>query len=199
MIQTLDQFTCIPEFSRSRTTFEVYAENRPEPAARFRKDGITDSLLPYLVLEGPGLDEQAGQVNSTRALDADGILVGEVTRRPRRYAEDDLSVTMPGLPVLQARSEGVPTRLTRAFPANAVLSNIGARYVLPVRLRFSAPDSAGFTVIRHAGVRSRYTVTVRDRRINRLVPLACILHMARNLTADLRQSRANLTGNPLNI
>lgn len=199
MIQTLDEFTCVPEFGRKETTFDVHVKGQKAPVARVRKDGVTDSLRPYVVVDGPQLDQRIGWVNSVQALNAEGTVVGEVSRRSRHYAEDDLSVTQAGLPVLEGRPEGVQTRVTRSFPMNVVLGNVGAGYVLATRLRFSAPGCEGFSVARPQGVKSRYTVTIHDQRINRLVPLTCILYIARNLTGDVRQGWANLTSNPFKI
>jgi hypothetical protein len=199
MMQSLTEFTCVPDFGRKQTTFDVHVAGESAPVARVRKDGVTDSLRPYAVFDGPQLDHQVGWVNSSQALTAEGAVIGEVSRRSRTYAEDDVSVSHAGLPPLGARPEGVPTRVTRTFPMNVVLGNVGAGYVLGTRLRFSGPGCEGFSIARRQGVKSRYTVTVHDQRIDRLVPLSCVLYMARNLSGDLRQEWSNRTSNPFKL
>jgi hypothetical protein len=199
VIESFDEFTCVPEFKRKETTFDLHVKGQSAPVARVRKDGVTDSLRPYQVYEGPQLDQRVGLVSSHQAWDAEGTVVGEIARQSRTYAEDDLSLTHVGLPVLQGRPEGVQTRVTRSFPLNIVTGNVGAGYVLASRYRFSAPGCEGFSVGRKPGVKSRYTVKIHDQRINRLVPLTCLLYIARNLAGDVRQGLSNLTSNPFKI
>ncbi|WP_433890388.1 hypothetical protein [Streptomyces sp. CA-111067] len=194
--QALGEFTCVPEFKRKETTFDLHVKGRSGPVARVRKAGVTDSLRPYAVYEGPDLDQAAGWVNAYQAGGAEGGIVGEVQRESRALAEDHLSVSHAGLPALKGRPEGLQTRVTRTFPVNVVAGTIGAGYVLATRYRFSAPGCAGFSVGRKQGVRSAYTVKIRDPRINRLVPLMCVVHIAEQLSGDVRQGLANMTSNP---
>jgi hypothetical protein len=67
------------------------------------------------------------------------------------------------------------------------------------RYRCSAPDCAGFPVGRKQGVRSAYTVRIRDPRINWLVPLMCVVYIAEQLSGDVRQGLANMASDPFKI
>ncbi|MEU7181015.1 MULTISPECIES: hypothetical protein [Streptomyces] len=188
MIQALDAFTVAAEYGRSHTTFRLYLEGQREPAARIHKDGAYDSRSSFRVYAGAGLDELAGYVTEFAAMTAQRVKVGTVRHRERTWRPDNWTFTQHDLGVLSGLPEGSGSRMRHSFPLRTVLDHFWGDALFSCRLRFRSPESEGFALVRLAGVRARYGITVHDPRISRLLVLACIAQFNRYATTDPRKS-----------
>lgn len=197
MIESLDAFTCVPEFSRKHTTFRVYAQGQKEPVARAHKDSAWDTRFPYHVFEGPGLDRLVGYVTPWEAMTADRVRIGRVDRRSGSAARrDKWSFQQSGLPELLGGPDGRATKLRHSFPLRAVLANAPADALFSLRLLFQGAGSNGFELTRQSGLNPRYSVRIHDERVDRLLVLACVALVNRD-DDNPRQFLADIASNPL--
>ncbi|GDY33093.1 hypothetical protein [Gandjariella thermophila] len=195
MIQSLTSFTVTAHYGRDDTTFDVRSGDGSGPVARAHKASAFDSRAPYQVLVGPQLDQPAGFVNAFGAWTTERTKIGTVTSERRLLGRKRWQVNQHDLPSLTGEPIGASAVRYR-FPFSLVLTNTAADNVLPFKLTFIAPGSDGFVVARSAGVRARFTVTVRDPRLDRRVLLACVIALSLYESADLRQQVADFTANP---
>jgi hypothetical protein len=196
-MQSLDSFTVTAEYGRSHTTFLLHPEGQREPAARMHKDGAYETRYPFRVYSGVGLDELAGYVTEFAAMTAERVEVGTVRHRERTLRPDDWMFTQHDLGVLCGLPEGSGSRLRHSSPLRMVLGHSWGDALFSYRLRFRSAESAGFAFARLAGVRARYTVTVHDPRVSRLLVLACVTQFNTYAATDPRKSAVDLTANPL--
>lgn len=195
MIDSLTDFTVVPEYHRYRTLYHVQAKGSRKPVAQARTDR---HMLQ--VFTGPGLDQPAGWMNSGTALGPDGERIGEVDSRRGFIHGDTWTFEQNGLPVLVGARAGVVGTLRDGLPlVRDFLTSGVADMALSAHLKFSAPDCAGFEFTRQPGIKTRYTVRVHDDRVSRLLVLAAIRRFDRFDNADLRREVTEMTVNPFKI
>ncbi|MEU1630863.1 hypothetical protein ABZ746_37595 [Streptomyces sp. NPDC020096] len=198
MIQSLGSFTATAKYSHSYTAFDVHADGERTPVARMYKDSAYDSPDRYSVYGGPRLDKLEGFVNPFKAMLPGHSEIGTVNRRSRSLHHDEWKFTQKDLPELRGAPTGLNSALRHSFPLNVVSGNRFADAAFSLRLRFHAPESEGFELIRLAGARARYGVKVYDDRVNRLLVLSCVAHLNTYVATDPRQVIVDLTFNPFN-
>lgn len=200
MIDSLTDFTVVPEYHRNRTLYHVYAKGTRQPVAQARVDGSPDTLHSLQVFTGPGLDQPIGWVSFVKATGPDGVRIGEVDGRRGAIGKDKWTFTQNGLPVLQGARAGVAGSLRDGLPVvRDFLTGGVADMALSAHLKFSAPDCAGFEFTRQPGIKTRYKVSVRDDRVSRLLVLAAVLRFDRFDNPDVRREISSRTANPFKI
>ncbi len=198
MIQSLTAFAVVPAYGRSRTSYDLLPEGTAAPVAQLRKDSVYDSPKPLGVFTGPGLDELQGYVTAGTAMGADRVGHGRVGHSHAGVLRgEEWTFAQPGLPVLYGEPAGANSALRHRFPLRMVLANGIFDSALSFRLRYRAPDSAGFEFIRLAGVRGRYAVRIHDDRLSRLLVLSAVVRHCTFSDSDIRQFALDLTTNPL--
>lgn len=188
MIDSLTEFTVVPEYHRSRMLYHVHVKGAPEPVAQARADRAPGSPGLLKVFTGPGLDQPAGWVNADLAAAADRRRLGNVAGRYRAGSKGRWTFAQDGLPVLQGTRAGIVGTLRDSLPVvRDFLTGGIADAALSARLKFSAPDCAGFEFTRQPGIRTSYTVTIYDERISRLLVLAAIRNFDYHSNSDVRR------------
>lgn len=195
-LDSLTDFTLLPEYHRDRTLYHVHAKTAGGAVALLRSDDIYDSGRPLQVLTGPGLDQPAGWVSWSGAKNADGTVLGKVSRKRGVVRKDAWIFAQHGLPELQGERPGVVGAMRETLPARMVLGEGLKDTALSLRLRFSAPGCDGFEFTRPPGLRAKYRVRVRDERISRLLAIACVIHYNVWEDADPRKDIIDATTNP---
>jgi hypothetical protein len=114
---SLTSFTVTVHYRRDETTFEVRQPRQRDPVALLRKPGPYSRRVPYQVLTGPGLAEQAGQVSGTGAAAADGSLLGTVTRWGGSRWAGQAYQPVDDVPVGQASTAGSAAASGQGAPA----------------------------------------------------------------------------------
>ncbi|WP_042407799.1 hypothetical protein [Streptacidiphilus carbonis] len=181
-LDTLDSFNVRFEFRQNETTWTVCAGKMDEPLARLHKQGAVNSIKPYEVYGGPGLDELLGRVAISIALGPDGTRLGTVSRRAQDGLEggpltdEEWTFTQEGLGALRGTPLGLGSRARHTYVVSNVIDNGLTDVLLEHRLRYRAPDSEGFELTRRSGVRSRYDVRIHDPRVSRLLVLAAVAY-----------------------
>jgi hypothetical protein len=200
VIDSLTEFTVVPEYHRSRTLYHVYSGGSRTPVAQARIDRAPDTLRPLEVFTGPGLDQPAGWVNSFSARGPDRVMIGEVNSRFGLVGKAKWVFAQDGLPEMQGKRAGVTNALRDGLPmVRDILTGGIADAALSAHLRFSGPDCPGFEFTRPPGIKTRYKVRVHDRRVSRLLVLAAILNYDFRFNADPRKDASALTSNPFKI
>lgn len=200
MIDSLTEFSVVPEYHRSRTLYHVYARGSRDPVAQARVDRSPDTMRPLQVFTGPGLDQPAGWVNSLTASGPDGVKIGAIDVRRSAVRKDEWIFAQSGLPELHGKRAGVNNALRDGLPVvrDFLIGGL-ADAALSAHLRFSAAGCAGFEFIRQAGIRTRYKVRVHDDRVSRLLVLAAVVRFDRWDNADPRKDISEMTRNPFKI
>ncbi|WP_367435259.1 hypothetical protein [Streptomyces celluloflavus] len=188
MIESLDAFTVTVEYGPSHTTFLLHPKGQREPTARMHKDSAYDARSSLRVYTGARLDEPGGYVSEFEAMTAQRVKMGTIRYRERTWRPDEWTFTQHDLGVLSGLPEGLGSTLRHSFPLRAVLDHFWGDALFSYRLRFRSPESEGFALVRLAGVRARYKVTVRDPRISRLLVLACVTQFNTYATSDPRKA-----------
>jgi hypothetical protein len=121
---------------------------------------------------------------------------GAVETKHRVLRPESWTFRQNGLAPLTGGPAGV-SAVRENFPLEMVLDNKWADLFLARRLRFRSPESSGFELVRGAGPRDRYRVRIHDQRVDRLLALSCVVHLARfGDSPDLLKDLAELTSNP---
>lgn len=191
-LPTLDAFTVSARYGRDETTYDVRQPGGSAVVARLHKASQHDSRYPLTALTGPRLDEPAGYVNAFGAYGLDKSRTASVTSERRAFGVRRWRIDRPQL---TGKSAGL-SALRYRFPLSLVLTGGPANYVLPFTLRFSGPNSTGFTVVRRAGLRAGFTVTIHDPGLDRLVVLATVVALSTYESTDFRQEAVDATANP---
>lgn len=197
MIESLTEFTVIPEYHGNRTAYHIHAKDGEAPVAQLRKDDAYDSPVPLQLFTGPGLDQPAGWVTSKAAMGPDRVRVG-VVNLDRKVLSGKAAWTFSqdGLPELRGERVGSAGAIRENWLVRDYLTSGLADGVLSFHARFSAPGCAGFELTRPAGLKARYKVRVHDERVSRLLILACIAKYSAFTEVDPRKNLADLTYNP---
>jgi hypothetical protein len=196
MIQSLSSFTVTANYGRAHTTYNVHVDGQKASVARMHKDTVFSSGGAYRVYTGPGLDQLVGYVTDFRAKSADGAPLGNVETRMRGLRDDKWVVLQNGLGELTGESVGVSTKLRRESRLGYLVAVPASEFAFTTRLHFRSPESAGFELTRHRGVRAKYAATIHDDRVNRLLILACVARYAEHHAQDIRLPLAEFTSNP---
>lgn len=181
-IQHLDSFDVTFEFHRNETTWTIRTGGRDAPVARLHKQAAVNSVKPFEVHGGPGLDRLLGHVAIGIALGPDGARIGTVAHQTLGGLEGGLLTDelwlfrQQDLGVLEGRPVGLGSRARHAFGVGSLVDNGVTDVFLEHRLRYSNADTDGFELTRRSGLRSRYDVRIDDPRVNRLLVLSAVAY-----------------------
>jgi hypothetical protein len=207
-----ESFEATVDYGLHQTVLEIWSPGSRGPVARLAKTGPLLRPAAYELFAGP---EVTAHVSPSGAQYPDRRPIGIVNlsggRRPDAYVQP-LSgarhqyvahnparwcVVQPGLPRLTGAALGATrlyhNRLSDVQERTFVLNELPypvPRLLAPMGFRFSAPDSAGFTV-RYRYGRSRIRVLVADARLDRRLVFACLTALAE---LNMWTPRGELTG-----
>jgi len=198
--QALTSFSANVGHELDRTWLDVYPPGRARPVARMVKAGPVRARAAYQLFAGPALDQGAGQLSPSGALDVDGRPIGIVNLSGGRVADEDIHpmsgarkssvvhkplrwrVVQAGLPPLTAEAVGVAAKTGAGRVADFVdwlgvwLPTPGL--VAPVTIRYRAAASAGFAVTVPPSILTEwFQVVVADPRLDRRMVFACLTAM----------------------
>lgn len=196
MIDTLTEFSVIPEYQRNRTFYHVRAQHSGTVAHLRAEVPVRDLRGGLHVLAGPGLDQPAGWIGWTEAKTASGVTVGTVGRNRGRSGKDSWIFAQAGMPELTGEFAGASGALRNSRVLRDALAGHLAGGAFPLRLRFTAPGCAGFDIDRPPGLRARYRVHVHDERVSRLLVLACVVRYNIGHDIDPRKDLVRVTTDP---
>jgi hypothetical protein len=202
LLQALRDFTVTADYGREHTTFLVRPTGQSEPVVSMHKDYPHDVVVrPYYVRPAVGPDVLLGYVKMGKAWDAEQKDIGKVGggRKPRHA--DHAQIVQHGLGVLTPKRLGAAGAVQRLAGAAESLGldwlpgRKTADAALSAQLRCAGPDSAGFDLIRTAGLTAEYRIVVHDPQVSRLLILAFVERFNSD-ALDLRQTGVLLTTNP---
>ena len=196
-LHNLTTFKATVDHRLHETVVDILAPGTRQPVARLAKAGPMIRPGAYVLLTGPGLAEVTAHLTPSGAQHVDGAPIGvinlsgsartdaaihplngsrhsPVVHNPARWR-----VVQPGLPVLTGKALG-STRLhhnriadLQDRPYLDMIPYPVPNLLMLMRFRFSAPDSAGFTVQYRRG-RPHIEVTVNEPRLDRRLVFAAI-------------------------
>ncbi|WP_152628124.1 hypothetical protein [Streptacidiphilus neutrinimicus] len=214
-LQSLREFTVRVDYGREHTTFLVYQAGRSEPVVRMHKDyPHTVDVRPYYVHHRahdyvhPGADPRQllGYVKLGKAWDAQQAEIGAIGAMAKRGHMDRGPVVQHGLGTLTPQRQPLTgkKRGVRAvlafiddFSSHGILGDQGREDAMfSAHVRCTGPTSAGFELVRRAGVTATYEVVVHDPQLSRLLVLAYVECFSHVSDGDLRQNLVGLATNP---
>lgn len=199
LIQGLTTCAVTVGYRLDQTVLDVWRPEQPRPVARLAKNGPIRARAAYQLFVGPELNQVAGQVSPSGALDVTGAPVGLVNLSGGRVADGDIHpmsgarhsyvvhnpaqwrIVQTGLPLLTGEAVGRATRM--CFNR---LTDLGERtgfelptpdFLVTLHFRYGAPESPGFAV-KVSQRKARFDVTIEDPRIDRRLVFACLTAMA---------------------
>jgi hypothetical protein len=213
--QALTSFSASVGHQLDQTWLDVYPPGGARPVARMVKAGPVRARMAYQLFAGPALDQVAGQLSPSGALDVDGRPIGIVNLSGGRVADDAIHpmsgarksyvvhkplrwrVVQAGLPPLTAEAVGVAAKVGASRVMDLV-DWLGVwvptpGLVAPVTLRYRAPESAGFAVTVPPSIfTERFEVEVTDPRLDRRMVFACLTAMVALTGGTPRSGLINL-------
>ncbi|WP_042425212.1 hypothetical protein [Streptacidiphilus anmyonensis] len=204
-LQSLDAFTVRIDYGREHATFWVTPTGQSEPVVRMHKDHPYDvAVRPYYVHPVADPQQLLGYVKMGKAWDARQAEIGAVgdMRKPRRMhqgpiVQHGLGVLTPTRPGVRGAVHKVASFVEDVVVGGLLTDNAVLDAAIAAHVHCAGPASAGFELVRRAGVTATYEVAVRDPRVSRLLILAYVDCFNDHSAFDLRHARATLSTNPL--
>lgn len=186
MLNSITEFTIVPEYKIRGTTFWVRVPGSDHPVARIRRDvGITGSVGElHRVFIGPNLDEFAGFVTPTAAYDAAKTKVGHLEFDDSGYAtmEQPTVFCQNGMNPFTERACGVMGRVVRTpllgyvvFFVNPIVFVLSMLFGGKRASEFSGTHTAGFRMTKFKRLANHFRFSIHDPRIDILLVFSCFL------------------------
>ncbi|MEY9878116.1 hypothetical protein ABH931_007641 [Streptacidiphilus sp. MAP12-33] len=205
--ESLAAFSVRGDYGKNHTTFWVTPAGQSQPVVRMHKDFPLDVYVrPFYVYPVADPQQLLGYVKMGKAWDGQQTEIGAVGNMAWRYDRDkrpivqhDLGTLTPERQPLTGVKRGVQAavELVDFFSIGGPgLDQSDKDAMFSAHVRCAGPTSAGFELVRRAGVTATYDVVVHDPRVSRLLVLAFVDAFNSVSDADVRQTWTWLKRNP---
>ncbi|RAG85425.1 hypothetical protein DN069_11650 [Streptacidiphilus pinicola] len=206
-LQSLTAFSVRADYGRDHTTFLVTPAGSAEPIVRMHKDYPHDVFVrPFYVHPVAEPQLLLGYVKMGKAWDAQQVEIGTVGKMAPERGMQQGPIVQHGLGTLQPERQALTGKQRVVRGALGLIDDLvwssfrGDQsqddQMFSAHIRCAGPTSAGFELVRRAGVTATYDVAVHDPNVSRLLVLAFVERFNDTSDGDPRQSLITLATNP---
>jgi hypothetical protein len=204
-LQSLDAFTVRIDYGREHATFWVTPTGSSEPVVRMHKDYPYDvAVRPYYLYPVAAPQQLLGYVKMGKAWDAQQAEIGAIgdMRKPHRMhagpiVQHGLGSLTPTRPGARGTVHKVAAFVDDFVGGGLLTDHDFLDAALAAHVHCTGPTSAGFELVRRAGLNATYEVVVRDPCVSRLLILAYVDCFNNHSSLDPRHMGSTLRTNPL--